>query len=87
MAAGAAGSHFHETANLGGARVLFGASLAHEWVNLYAPVAGVYERFAYNRKNRRWAYGEAPGPLAASVRGLFHNNLAAPEITTAQLRA
>jgi hypothetical protein len=85
---GASVDDFWEMANLGGARVLFGASLAHEWVNLYAPVAGVYERFAYNRRTRRWAYGEAPGPLSASVRGLFHNNLATAEIATApQLRA
>lgn len=31
-----------------------------DWCNVYIPFGGKYERYGYNRKEQRWAYGDAP---------------------------
>jgi hypothetical protein len=54
-----------------GIRVLYGASPASEWVNVFAPENGVYKRFGYNRKKKRWAYGERPQDVAWQIASLF----------------
>jgi hypothetical protein len=54
-----------------GTRVLYGASPASEWVNVFAPVGGVYKRFGYNRRKQRWAYGERPQEVAWQIASLF----------------
>lgn len=55
-----------------GTRVLYGASPASEWVNVYAPgKGGNYRRFGYNRKKKRWAYGERPEDVAWQIASIF----------------
>jgi hypothetical protein len=58
---------------LNGARVLYGASPASEWVNIFAPSDGdgSYKRFGYNRKKKRWSYGERPKEVAWQIASIF----------------
>lgn len=40
-----------------------------DWINVYALGGdGCFERFGYNRLERRWAYGESPYGIATAVR-------------------
>ena len=53
-------------------RVLYGASPASEWVDVYAPGShGLYRRFGYNRKKQRWGYGEKPDNVAWQIASIF----------------
>lgn len=53
-------------------RVLYGASPASEWVDVYAPGSnGQYRRFGYNRKKQRWGYGEKPDHVAWQIASIF----------------
>jgi hypothetical protein len=55
-----------------GTRVLYGASPASEWVNVFAPDdEGEYKRFGYNRRKKRWAYGARPQKIAWQIESVF----------------
>jgi hypothetical protein len=54
-----------------GTRVLYGAAPTSEWVNVFAPDDGAYKRFGYNRKKKRWAYGERPKQVAWHIESIF----------------
>jgi hypothetical protein len=57
-----------------GTRVLYGASPASEWVNVFAPDEdgdGEIKRFGYNRRKKRWSYGDRPRQIAWQMESIF----------------
>jgi hypothetical protein len=55
-----------------GTRVLYGAAPTSEWVNVFAPdTDGEVKRFAYNRKKKRWSYGDRPRQIAWQIETIF----------------
>jgi hypothetical protein len=57
-----------------GTRVLYGASPASEWVNVFAPDEegdGDVKRFGYNRRKKRWSYGDRPRQIAWQMESIF----------------
>jgi hypothetical protein len=54
-----------------GTRVLYGAAPTSEWVNVFAPADGEYKRFAYNRRKKRWSYGDRPKEVAWQIESIF----------------
>jgi hypothetical protein len=55
-----------------GTRVLYGAAPTSEWVNVFAPGDdGAYRRFGYNRRKRRWTYGDRPPDVAWHMESIF----------------
>jgi len=57
-----------ETVN--GKKVLYGFS-DRPWVNVFAPQGGAYERFGFNKEERRWSYGESPRGFARFFKEKF----------------
>jgi hypothetical protein len=57
--------------NLNGKAVLYGISATSPWVNIFAPQGGDYERFGFNREEKRWSYGESPRGYARLFRDKF----------------
>jgi hypothetical protein len=73
---------------INGARVLYGASPASEWVHVFAPNGdttadgtATYKRYGYNRKKKRWAYGQGPQNISWHITTLFSQTQ--PHLTTA----
>jgi hypothetical protein len=60
-----------ETVN--GKRVLYGHSPGAPWVNVFAPRGDSYERFGFNKDEKRWSYGESPYGFAKFFREKFRN--------------
>lgn len=55
-----------------GTRILYGAAPTREWVNVFALRGeGEYRRFGYNRRKKRWAYGERPRQVAWQIESIF----------------
>jgi hypothetical protein len=57
-----------------GTRVLYGASPASEWVNVFAPDEegeGEIKRFGFSRRKKRWSYGERPRQIAWQIESIF----------------
>ena len=55
-----------------GTRVLYGAAPTSEWVNVFAPDDdGKYKRFGFNRKKKRWSYGDRPAGIAWQIESIF----------------
>lgn len=54
-----------------GKKILYGYSSENPWVNVFAPQGGFYERFGFNRIERRWSYSESPEGFALLFRQKF----------------
>lgn len=55
-----------------GVRVLYGAAPTSEWVHVFAPDEdGHYKDFGYNRRKKRWSYGERPREVAWQIESIF----------------
>lgn len=66
-----------QVADLKGGQILYANSPTREWIDIYAPGRSGYQRFGYNRKEKRWAYGETPRQIAREVPQLFAPTLQA----------
>ncbi|HUS37512.1 MAG TPA: hypothetical protein VM680_19345 [Verrucomicrobiae bacterium] len=66
-----------------GTRVLYGAAPTSEWVNVFAPDdEEEYRRFGFNRKKKRWSYGERPPNVAWQIESIFSPTL--PQVLMAR---
>lgn len=54
-----------------GKAVLYGYTPGKPWVNVFAPQGGGYDRFGFNKEERRWSYGESPKGFAKFFRQKF----------------
>ncbi len=60
-----------QVADLKAGKILYATSPTKEWVDVYAPGRSGYQRYGYNRKEHRWAYGETPRQIARDIPALF----------------
>jgi hypothetical protein len=54
-----------------GKAVLYGQTPGKPWVNIFAPQGSGYDRFGFNKEERRWSYGESPRGFAKFFRQKF----------------
>lgn len=54
-----------------GKPVLYGHSEGKPWVNVFAPQGSFYQRYGFNKEERRWSYGESPKGFAKYFRQKF----------------
>jgi hypothetical protein len=57
-----------------GKAVLYGHTPSKPWVNVFAPQGSAYDRFGFNKEERRWSYGESPKGFAKFFRQKFAND-------------
>jgi hypothetical protein len=54
-----------------GKPILYGFSPGKPWVNVFVPDGATYQRYGFNKEERRWSYGESPKGFAKYFRQKF----------------